>query len=267
MPGGPGPMAHGRDRRIYRRGENRSHRMREPDCVESRMVRIPLLRWRGRVQHMHISSHEPSQMFLLPEAVDDYVGADNPVRFIEAFVDKLDLTAAGFVRREAEATGRPGYAPADLLKLYIYGYLKRLRLNRRLEMETCRNIEVIWLPRRLMPDFKTIAEFRLDNRAALRLVFREFVLHCRCLDLYGRESLVLNLDAHQGGQPSRPAPSSTPSASTESSLTLVVAGAGSLELVTQVGFPLRAVLRRTPRGWLETVEPSGAAVTHKAAKK
>jgi transposase/IS5 family transposase len=140
----------------------------------------------------HISGHHRSQMLLLPEAVDDYVGADNPVRFIDAFVDELDLAAAGFVRVEAKATGRPGYAPADLLKLYIYGYLNRVRSSRRLEMESHRNIEVIWLLRSLKPDFKTIADFRRDNRAAFRSVFREFVLLCRRLDLYGRELLAVD---------------------------------------------------------------------------
>ena len=119
----------------------------------------------------HISGHDRSQMFLLPEAVDDYVGVDNPVRFIDAFVDGLDLAAAGFARVEAKATGRPGYAPGDLLKLYIYGYLNRVRSSRRLEMECHRNIEVIWLLRTLKPDFKTIADFRRDNRAAFRSCF------------------------------------------------------------------------------------------------
>ena len=140
----------------------------------------------------HISGHHRSQMLLLPKAVDDYVGADNPVQFIDAFVDELDLAAAGFVRVEAKATGRPGYAPADLLKLYIYGYLNRVRSSRRLEMESHRNIEVIWLLRSLKPDFKTIADFRRDNRAAFRSVFREFVLLCRRLDLYGRELLAVD---------------------------------------------------------------------------
>jgi transposase len=93
----------------------------------------------------HISGFERSQILLLPEAVDDYVGADNPVRFIDAFVDELDLSAAGFVRAGAKAPGRPGYAPADLLKLYIYGYLNRVRSSRRLEMES-------WLLRSLKPD-------------------------------------------------------------------------------------------------------------------
>jgi transposase/IS5 family transposase len=140
----------------------------------------------------HISGFERSQLLLLPESVDDYVGADNPVRFIDAFVDEVDLAAAGFVRVEAKATGRPGYAPADLLKLYIYGYLNRVRSSRRLEMESCRNIEMIWLLQGLKPDFKTIADFRRDNRAAFRSVFRQFVLLCRRLDLYGRELLAVD---------------------------------------------------------------------------
>src|SRR5689334_21903916 len=89
----------------------------------------------------HIPGHDRSQILLLPEAVDDYVGLDNPVRFLEAFVDGLDLQAPGFARVEPKATGRPGYAPADLLKLYIYGYLNRVRSSRRLEAEAGRNIE------------------------------------------------------------------------------------------------------------------------------
>src|SRR3954447_5281494 len=118
----------------------------------------------------HPPGHDRSQLLLLPEAVDDYVAADNPVRFIEAFVDSLNLAAAGFVRVQPKATGRPGYAPADLLKLYIYGYLNRIRSSRRLEAETHRNIEVIWLLRHLKPDFKTIADFRRDNHKAFRPV-------------------------------------------------------------------------------------------------
>jgi transposase len=91
----------------------------------------------------HLSGYDRSQILLLPEVVDDYVGADNPVRFIDAFVDGLDLAALGFVGTVPKATGRPGYAPGDLLKLYIYGYLNRVRSSRRLEAETHRNIEVI----------------------------------------------------------------------------------------------------------------------------
>ena len=140
----------------------------------------------------HISGHDRSQTLLFPESVDGSVDPDNPVRFIDAFVDGRALTAAGFVGVEPKATGRPGYAPADLLKLYIYGYLNRVRSSRRLEAETCRNIEVIWLLRHLKPDFKTIADFRRDNRAAFKPVFREFVLLCRRLDLFGHDLLAVD---------------------------------------------------------------------------
>jgi transposase len=140
----------------------------------------------------HIVGHDRSQTLLLPESLDDYVGGDNPVRFIDAFVNRLDLTAAGFVGVEAKPTGRPSYAPADLLKLYIYGYLNRVRSSRRLEAEAHRNIEVMWLLRHLTPDFKTIADFRRANCKAFRSVFREFVLLCRELDLFGRELLAVD---------------------------------------------------------------------------
>src|ERR1700691_2738437 len=140
----------------------------------------------------HIAGFGRDQLLLLPEAVDDYVEADNSVRFIDAFVDGLDLAAAGFARVKAKATGRPGYAPGDLLKLYIYGYLNRVRSSRRLEREAQRNIEVIWLVRGLKPDFKTIADFRRDNCGAFKSVFRQFVLLCRRLDLYGRELLAVD---------------------------------------------------------------------------
>ncbi len=140
----------------------------------------------------HILGEDRSQLLLLPDAVDDYVGPDNPVRFIDAFVSGLDLEAAGFERVRPRDRGRPGYDPADLLKLYIYGYLNRVRSSCRLELETHRNLEVIWLLRRLHPDFKTIADFRRDNRSAFRQVFREFVKLCRELDLYGRELVAVD---------------------------------------------------------------------------
>ena len=140
----------------------------------------------------HISGFARDQLLLLPEAIDDYVDAENLVRFIDAFVDGLDLAAVGVARVEAKATGRPGYAPGDLLKLYIYGYLNRVRSSRRLEREAQRNIEVIWLVRGLKPDFKTIADFRRDNCGAFKSVFRQFVLLCRRLDLYGRELLAVD---------------------------------------------------------------------------
>jgi transposase len=140
----------------------------------------------------HIAGHDRSQTVLLPESLDEYVGSENPVRFIDAFVDGLDLAAAGFARVIPKTAGRPAYAPADLLKLYIYGYLNRVRSSRRLEAETYRNIEVIWLLRHLKPDFKTIADFRRDNRKAFRPMFRQFVLLCRQMDLFGRELLAVD---------------------------------------------------------------------------
>lgn len=140
----------------------------------------------------HLSGRDRSQLLLLPEAVDDYVGPDNAVRFIEAFVDGLDLAVVGFERAAAKETGRPGFDPADMLKLYIYGYINRVRSSRRLEAEAHRNIEVIWLLRCLKPDFRTIAAFRRVNRSAFRRVFREFVILCRQLDLFGRELLAVD---------------------------------------------------------------------------
>src|SRR3954464_13619077 len=140
----------------------------------------------------HIAGHNRSQALLLPESVDDYVGPENPVRLIDAFVDGLDLAAAGFVRVAPQVTGRPGYAPKDLLKLYVYGYLNRVRPSRRLEAETNRIREVICSRRHLKPDFKTIADFRRDNRKAFRPVFRQFALLCRLLDLFGRELLAVD---------------------------------------------------------------------------
>ncbi len=139
-----------------------------------------------------ITGTDRSQTLLLPAVVEDYVGPDNPVRFIDAFVDQLDLVALGFVRAHPERTGRPGYHPGDLLKLYIYGYLNRVRSSRRLEAETHRNLEVIWLLRQLRPDFKTIADFRRQNSKAFKQVFREFVVLCRDLDLYGRELIAVD---------------------------------------------------------------------------
>ncbi|PIL17833.1 hypothetical protein P775_22850, partial [Puniceibacterium antarcticum] len=135
--------------------------------------------------------------------MDDYVGSNNVVRFIDAFVDSLDLASAGFGRTLPKATGGPGYDPGDLLKLYIYGYLNRVRSSRRLEAETHRNLEVIWLMRLLQPDFKTIADFRRENKTAFRQVFREFVVLCSRLDLFGRKLIAVDgtrLKAVNSGQ-------------------------------------------------------------------
>ncbi len=122
------------------------------------------------------------QTALLPECLDDYIGEQNPVRVIDAFVDFLDLASLGF-DVEPEATGRSGYHPALLLKIYIYGYLNQVQSSRRLERECARNLELIWLTGRLKPDFKTIADFRKDNGPAIQKVCREFIAFCRGLNL------------------------------------------------------------------------------------
>ena len=128
---------------------------------------------------------------MLPECLEDYVSDDNPVRFIDAFVDKLDWSDLDMDTSPA-ATGRPGYAPADLLKLYLYGYLNRVRSSRELERLTHRNLEVIWLLRRLRPDHKTISEFRRAHRPVFKKVFRQFKLMCRELKLFGAELVAID---------------------------------------------------------------------------
>ena len=124
------------------------------------------------------------QIALLPESLEDYVDVENPVRVVDVFVDELDLAHLGFERAAPASTGRPGYHPATLLKLYIYGYLNRLQSSRRLEREAQRNLELIWLLGRLTPDFKTIADFRKDNGDAIRGVCRQFVTMCTRLKLF-----------------------------------------------------------------------------------
>ena len=109
------------------------------------------------------------QSTLFPELLDDYISQNNRVRVIDAFVDGLDMRRIGFKRIEPSDTGRPGYRPSTLLKLYLYGYSNRIQSSRRLEQETHRNVEVMWLLGRLQPDFKTIADFRKDNGGALKL--------------------------------------------------------------------------------------------------
>jgi transposase len=146
----------------------------------------------GDNQLSFIQGTPRSDVLLFPEAIDDYVSEDNPVRFIEAFVEGLDLHQLGFTRSTPAHTGRPAYAPADLLKLYIYGYLNRTRSSRLLERESHRNLELIWLLRKLTPDFKTIADFRKDNVEAIKRVCREFTLLCKRLELFGGELLAID---------------------------------------------------------------------------
>jgi transposase len=131
-----------------------------------------------------VEGENRQQMILLPDCLDDYVVEDNPVRVIDVFIDELDLAALGFEGMLPATTGRPAYHPATLLKIYLYGYLNRIQSSRRLERETGRNIELMWLTGRLMPDFKTIADFRKDNGAAIRAVCRQFMVLCRRLNLF-----------------------------------------------------------------------------------
>ena len=137
----------------------------------------------------YVEGLDRRQTFLLPESLDDYVDENNPVRVIDVFIEELDLTALGFGRAVPAETGRPGYHPAVLLKLYLYGYLNRIPSSRRLEREAQRNLELVWLTGRLAPDFKTIADFRRDNGPAIRATCRQFVMLCRKLDLFS-EALV-----------------------------------------------------------------------------
>jgi transposase len=133
----------------------------------------------------YIEGEDRSQATLLPEYLDDYIGEDNPVRAVDAFVEELDLKTLGFEGTEPAITGRPSYHPVVLLKIYIYGYLNRIPSSRRLERETQRNVELMWLTGRLAPDFKTIADFRRDNGEAIRKVCREFVELSQQLGLFG----------------------------------------------------------------------------------
>lgn len=138
-----------------------------------------------------IEEADRGQLALLPESLDDYIDESNPVRAIDAFVAHLDLAKLGFKTTPAE-TGRPGYQPSSLLKLYIYGYLNRVASSRCLEREAVRNLEVIWLIGRLHPDDKVIADFRKDNGKAIRQVCAEFVELCRRMGLLTKASVAID---------------------------------------------------------------------------
>jgi transposase len=139
-----------------------------------------------------IEGQNRNQVTLLPECLDDYIGEDNPVRVVDAFVDELDLETLGFEGATAAATGRPSYHPSVLLKVYVYGYLNRIQSSRRLEREAQRNVELMWLTGRLAPDFKTIADFRHDNGIGIRNVCRRFVELCRELKLFSQAVVAVD---------------------------------------------------------------------------
>src|SRR5216684_7548464 len=146
------------------------------------MIRLAICR--GAFMKRFVQGADRGQSTLLPECLDDWVADDNPVRVIDAFVAALDLAELGFGGVEPAGTGRPSYHPAALLKLYIYGYLNRVHSSRRLEREAGRNVEVMWLTGRLVPDHKTIADFRKDNGRAIRQVCSRFVVLCRTMGLF-----------------------------------------------------------------------------------
>jgi transposase len=138
-----------------------------------------------------IQGEDRTQATLFPERLDDYVVEESPVRVIDVFIDELDLGSLGF-RTQANDTGRPAYHPATMLKLFVYGYLNRVQSSRRLEREAQRNLELMWLTGRLAPDFKTIADFRKDNGAAIRRVCRQFVILCRNLNLFANAFVAID---------------------------------------------------------------------------
>ena len=139
-----------------------------------------------------IEGEDRSQSTLFPDRLEDWINEDNPVRVVDVFVDELDLGGLGFVRVAPRETGRPGYHPSVLLKLYIYGYLNRVQSSRRLERESGRNVEVMWLTGRLAPDHKTIADFRKDNGPAIRKVCARFVALCRQLGLLADAGVAID---------------------------------------------------------------------------
>ena len=139
-----------------------------------------------------VEGTDRGQATLFPERLADWIEGDNAVQVIDVFVDELDLAALGFDGVAPEATGRPSYHPSVLLKLYIYGYLNRVQSSRRLEREAGRNVEVMWLTGRLVPDHKTIADFRKDNGRAIRQVCARFIMLCRRLDLFTEVSVAID---------------------------------------------------------------------------
>ena len=143
----------------------------------------------------YIQGDDRYQPTFLPPVLDDYINEDNPVRVIDAFVDNLDITELGFAKSKTSDTGRPPYSPSDMLKLYIYGYFNKVRSSRKLETETYRNVEVMWLLNNLKPDHKTISRFRKDNPAPIKGVFDRFVKLCLKMNLYNRQ--LISIDGSQ----------------------------------------------------------------------
>ena len=140
----------------------------------------------------HVEGLNRDQTLIFPDTLEGYVDKENPARFIDAFIDSLNLEKLGFTHSILNDVGRPSYDPKDLLKLYVYGYLNQVRSSRKLEHECHRNVEVMWLMKKLAPDFKTIADFRKDNAGCIKGVFKEFVKFCMGLDLYGAKYVAID---------------------------------------------------------------------------
>jgi len=142
---------------------------------------------------MFITGTSRDQLNLFEEKLDELISLDNPARFIDAYVEKLDLKKIGFkIPGIYGGKGRPPYEPSMMLKIYIYGYLNRIRSSRKLEAECNRNIELIWLTNRLFPDFKTIADFRRDNKKGIKRIFREFLNLCQKLELLSFQCVAID---------------------------------------------------------------------------
>src|SRR6202162_5675485 len=152
---------------------------------------IPAQLRRDRMKRF-VEGMDRAQNTLFPECLADWIDENNAVQVIDVFVDELDLAELGFDGVAPEITGRPSYHPSVLLKLYIYGYLNRIQSSRRLEREAGRNVELMWLTGRLVPDHKTIADFRKDYGKAIRNVCVRFIVVCRRLNLFAEASVVID---------------------------------------------------------------------------
>src|ERR1700680_1035273 len=149
-------------------------------------------RFAGDRMSRFVEGTDRGQSTLFPECLGDWISEENPVRVVGVFVDELVLPEFGCRGVEPEAPGRPSYHPSVLLKLYIYGYLNRVQSSRRLEREAGRNVEVMWLTGRLVPDHKTIADFRKDNGRAIRQVCSRFVVLCRTMGLFAEAGVAID---------------------------------------------------------------------------
>jgi transposase len=164
----------------------------DPGCVKRQSCYDSLAESAGERMARFVEGMDRGQATLLPECLEDWVDENNPVRAVDVFVEALDLFALGFDGAQPMATGRPGYKPSVLIKLYIYGYLNRVQSSRRLEREAGRNLEVMWLTGRLAPDHKTIADFRKDNGPAIKKVCAQFVELCRKMGLLAKASVAID---------------------------------------------------------------------------